>query len=247
MSFKMTIFSYYLRFKMEKKRKNHKVCFSYGKTIVVKVEEEEEEEGYVFLIEIISDFKCVMLFHSSKKSGKGKRPGKDGNKISDAERAEQEMLSNQRAIGEHQHDNDFDPDIVCFHVVDIKVMEDDMVNLSFTDESFDVVIEKGTMDVLFVDSSDPWDLRPYAVNKGMGLLQDEELHWMAQEVRGYVEAVLNNLGANVPKAVVMCHVEKAKEGMLNNCPVYLHIAPLGHVCELTPDLAERLEVRKCKS
>nr|GEW50224.1 dynamin-2B-like protein [Tanacetum cinerariifolium] len=75
----------------------------------------------------------------------------------------------------------------------IKVMEDDMVNLSFTYESFNVVIEKGTM-----------DLRPDAVNKGMGLLQDEELHWMAQEVRGYVEVVLNSLGANVPKAFVLC-------------------------------------------
>ncbi|XAR49308.1 Dynamin GTPase [Bertholletia excelsa] len=44
---------------------------------------------------------------------------------------------------------------------------------------------------------------------------EEELRWMAQEVRGYVEAVLNSLGANVPKAVVLCQVEKAKEDMLN--------------------------------
>ena len=28
---------------------------------------------------------------------------------------------------------------------------------------------------------------------------EEELRWMAQEVRGYVEAVLNSLAANVPK------------------------------------------------
>lgn len=28
---------------------------------------------------------------------------------------------------------------------------------------------------------------------------EEELRWMAQEVRGYVEAVLNSLNANVPK------------------------------------------------
>lgn len=67
---------------------------------------------------------------------------------------------------------------------------------------------------------------------------------MSQEVRGYVEAVLNSLAANVPKvslvlrpsplsilvmgckkayifvsdgeqAVVLCQVEKAKEDMLN--------------------------------
>lgn len=28
---------------------------------------------------------------------------------------------------------------------------------------------------------------------------EEELRWMAQEVRGYCEAVLNSLAANVPK------------------------------------------------
>ncbi|XP_042379147.1 dynamin-2A-like isoform X2 [Zingiber officinale] len=43
----------------------------------------------------------------------------------------------------------------------------------------------------------------------------EELRWMSQEVRGYVEALLNSLAANVPKAVVLCQVEKAKEDMLN--------------------------------
>ncbi|KAG6431951.1 hypothetical protein SASPL_103523 [Salvia splendens] len=43
---------------------------------------------------------------------------------------------------------------------------------------------------------------------------EEELRWMSQEVRGYVEAVLNSLAANVPKAVVLCQVEKSKEDML---------------------------------
>jgi len=38
---------------------------------------------------------------------------------------------------------------------------------------------------------------------------------MSQEVRGYVEAVLNSLAANVPKAIVLCQVEKSKEDMLN--------------------------------
>lgn len=28
---------------------------------------------------------------------------------------------------------------------------------------------------------------------------EEELRWMSQEVRGYIEAVLNSLAANVPK------------------------------------------------
>ncbi|KAJ6877721.1 hypothetical protein NC651_030465 [Populus alba x Populus x berolinensis] len=40
---------------------------------------------------------------------------------------------------------------------------------------------------------------------------EEELRWMSQEVRGYVEAVLNSLAANVPKQLF----EKAKEDMLN--------------------------------
>jgi dynamin GTPase len=32
---------------------------------------------------------------------------------------------------------------------------------------------------------------------------EEELRWMSQEVRGYVEAVLNSLAANVPKVCVL--------------------------------------------
>jgi dynamin GTPase len=32
---------------------------------------------------------------------------------------------------------------------------------------------------------------------------EEELRWMSQEVRGYVEAVLNSLAANVPKVRVL--------------------------------------------
>lgn len=32
---------------------------------------------------------------------------------------------------------------------------------------------------------------------------EEELRWMSQEVRGYVEAVLNSLAANVPKVSLL--------------------------------------------
>lgn len=45
---------------------------------------------------------------------------------------------------------------------------------------------------------------------------EEDLRLMAQEVRDYVEAVLNSLSANVPKAVVLCQVERAKDAMLNH-------------------------------
>ncbi|KAJ9552555.1 hypothetical protein OSB04_016600 [Centaurea solstitialis] len=61
---------------------------------------------------------------------------------------------------------------------------------------------------------------------------EEELRWMAQEVRGYVEAVLNSLAANVPKAVVLCQVEKAKEDMLNKLYSSVSSQSTGRIEEL---------------
>ncbi|KAF9620208.1 hypothetical protein IFM89_010943 [Coptis chinensis] len=55
---------------------------------------------------------------------------------------------------------------------DIKVLVADMLELPFEKESFDFVIEKGTMDVLFVDSGDPWNPRPETVNKVMAMLKE---------------------------------------------------------------------------
>ncbi|KAJ4962482.1 hypothetical protein NE237_022421 [Protea cynaroides] len=54
---------------------------------------------------------------------------------------------------------------------DVKVLEADMLELPFDKECFDVVIEKGTMDVLFVDSGDPWNPRPANVTKVSAMLQ----------------------------------------------------------------------------
>ncbi|XP_077215441.1 S-adenosyl-L-methionine-dependent methyltransferases superfamily protein isoform X1 [Tasmannia lanceolata] len=54
---------------------------------------------------------------------------------------------------------------------DIKVLEADMLDLPFEDECFDVIIEKGTMDVLFVDSGDPWNPNPATVKKVMAMLE----------------------------------------------------------------------------
>ncbi|KAK9286443.1 hypothetical protein L1049_014840 [Liquidambar formosana] len=54
---------------------------------------------------------------------------------------------------------------------EIKVLEADMLDLPFSNECFDVVIEKGTMDVLFVDSGDPWNPHPETVTKVMAMLQ----------------------------------------------------------------------------
>ncbi|KAL2477195.1 S-adenosyl-L-methionine-dependent methyltransferase superfamily protein [Forsythia ovata] len=54
---------------------------------------------------------------------------------------------------------------------EIKVLEADMLDLPFEDECFDVVIEKGTMDVLFVDSGDPWNPKPETASKVMAMLQ----------------------------------------------------------------------------
>ncbi|KAK4433600.1 Dynamin-2A [Sesamum alatum] len=61
---------------------------------------------------------------------------------------------------------------------------------------------------------------------------EEELRWMAHEVRGYVEAVLNSLAANVPKAVVLCQVEKAKEDMLNKLYSSISAQSTGRIEEL---------------
>ncbi|KAI3861178.1 hypothetical protein MKX03_026351 [Papaver bracteatum] len=55
--------------------------------------------------------------------------------------------------------------------LDIQVLVADMLDLPFDKESFDVVIEKGTMDVVFVDSGDPWNPRPETVKKAMTMLQ----------------------------------------------------------------------------
>ncbi|CAA0807581.1 S-adenosyl-L-methionine-dependent methyltransferases superfamily protein [Striga hermonthica] len=55
---------------------------------------------------------------------------------------------------------------------EIKVLEADMLDLPFGDERFDVVIEKGTMDVLFVDSGDPWNPEPVTVGKVMAMLEN---------------------------------------------------------------------------
>ncbi|KAK4792841.1 hypothetical protein SAY86_023276 [Trapa natans] len=54
---------------------------------------------------------------------------------------------------------------------EIKVVEADMLDLPFTNELFDVVIEKGTMDVLFVDSGDPWNPNPETAFKVMTMLR----------------------------------------------------------------------------
>ncbi|KAF3435629.1 hypothetical protein FNV43_RR22720 [Rhamnella rubrinervis] len=54
---------------------------------------------------------------------------------------------------------------------EIKVQEADMLDLPFSDESFDVVIEKGTTDVLFVDSGDPWNPKPSTIIKVMKMLK----------------------------------------------------------------------------
>ncbi|KAH7664981.1 Endothelin-converting enzyme 1 protein [Dioscorea alata] len=53
----------------------------------------------------------------------------------------------------------------------IKVLQADMLELPFSSQSFDLVIEKGTMDVLFVDSGDPWNPNPSTVSKVMKMLE----------------------------------------------------------------------------
>ncbi|KAG7011687.1 Protein TIC 62, chloroplastic [Cucurbita argyrosperma subsp. argyrosperma] len=54
---------------------------------------------------------------------------------------------------------------------EIKVLEADMLDMPFGDECFDVVVEKGTMDVLFVDGGDPWNPQPSTRSKVMAMLE----------------------------------------------------------------------------
>jgi dynamin GTPase len=75
----------------------------------------------------------------------------------------------------------------------------------------------------------------------MPLDLEEELRLMAQEVRDYVEAVLNSLAANIPKAVVLCQVERAKDAMLNQLYSSISAHSTGRIEEL---LQEDLEVKR---
>ncbi|RAL49364.1 hypothetical protein DM860_012797 [Cuscuta australis] len=55
---------------------------------------------------------------------------------------------------------------------EIKVLEADMLDLPFEDQCFDVVVEKGTMDVLFVDSGDPWNPHPVTTERVIKMLKE---------------------------------------------------------------------------
>ncbi|CAM6012738.1 unnamed protein product [Sphagnum balticum] len=50
--------------------------------------------------------------------------------------------------------------------------EANMLNLPFEDQSFDVVIEKGAMDVLFVDSGDPWSPKQEVTDRVHSMLAE---------------------------------------------------------------------------
>jgi len=48
----------------------------------------------------------------------------------------------------------------------------DMLSLPFQAEAFDAVIEKGTMDVLFVDNDSPWDPNPKVRSRVLQMLDE---------------------------------------------------------------------------
>ncbi len=48
----------------------------------------------------------------------------------------------------------------------------DMLSLPFQAEDFDAVIEKGTMDVLFVDNDSPWDPKPEVQSRVLQMLDE---------------------------------------------------------------------------
>ena len=48
----------------------------------------------------------------------------------------------------------------------------DMLSLPFGAGAFDAVIEKGTMDVLFVDNDSPWDPNPEVRSRVLTMLDE---------------------------------------------------------------------------
>lgn len=48
----------------------------------------------------------------------------------------------------------------------------DMLDLPFQPRAFDAVIEKGTMDVLFVDNDSPWDPKPEVRSRMLTMLDE---------------------------------------------------------------------------
>ena len=55
---------------------------------------------------------------------------------------------------------------------DLKWEVANMLALPFKDSSFDVVIEKGTMDVLFVDNDSPWQPNAEVCQRVQTMLQE---------------------------------------------------------------------------
>ena len=58
----------------------------------------------------------------------------------------------------------------------------DMLDMPFRDQQFDVVLEKGTMDVLFVDNDSPWNPKPDVCSR---------VHKLLGEVRRYASSPMN--------------------------------------------------------
>lgn len=71
----------------------------------------------------------------------------------------------------------------------------DMLSLPFQADTFDAVIEKGTMDVLFVDNDSPWDPNPEVRSRVLTML--DETHRSADALSddmGQVSIIPNPLG-----------------------------------------------------
>eukprot|EP00271_Cylindrocystis_brebissonii_P009737 TRINITY_DN248_c0_g2_i1.p1 TRINITY_DN248_c0_g2~~TRINITY_DN248_c0_g2_i1.p1 ORF type:complete len:1019 (+),score=213.90 TRINITY_DN248_c0_g2_i1:211-3267(+) len=69
---------------------------------------------------------------------------------------------------------------------------------------------------------------------------EEELKYMSLEVRTYVDVVLSQLSANVPKAIVLTQVERAKDSMLTRLYTSISKLPNERIAELlTEDLASK--------
>lgn len=78
---------------------------------------------------------------------------------------------------------DYSPVIVelmkkrCQHLVDMSWVVMDINNILYENESFECVLEKGTIDALLVDERSPWQLSEEGANKIDNILQKvDNLH-----------------------------------------------------------------------
>ncbi|CAM0873792.1 unnamed protein product [Alopecurus aequalis] len=84
----------------------------------------------------------------------------------------------------------------------VDVVVADMLDMPFESESFDLVVEKCTMDVLFVESGDPWNPNPRTVDNVMKML--EGIHKVLKPDGIFVSIAFGQVGEDWKEADGRC-------------------------------------------